>query len=241
MLPTPDLTKTPADLTPLEAAEVLSQLAEVIAYHNERYHGEDNPEISDQAFDQLVRYNSALEDTFPQLVQTQSSPNQKVGAKPNAAFGKITHALAMLSLSNAFDDEDVTDFIDRIKRFLSLPETDEVALTAEPKIDGLSLSLRYEDGVLISAATRGDGTTGEDVTANILATDSIPKKLNATPPALLEVRGELYMDKADFIALNQAQDEKGAKLFANPRNAAAGSLRQKDASITGARAKILCL
>lgn len=236
MLPTPDLTKTPADLTPLEAAEALSQLAEVIAYHNERYHGEDNPEISDQAFDQLVRYNSALEDTFPHLVQTQSSPNQKVGAKPNAAFGKITHALAMLSLSNAFDDEDVTDFIDRIKRFLSLPETDEVALTAEPKIDGLSLSLRYEDGVLISAATRGDGTTGEDVTANILATDSIPKKLNATPPALLEVRGELYMDKADFIALNQAQDEKGAKLFANPRNAAAGSLRQKDASITGARA-----
>ena len=235
MLPTPDLTKTPADLTPLEAAEALSQLAEVIAYHNERYHGQDDPVITDQEFDQLVRYNSTLEAAFPHLVQPISSPNQKVGAKPNAAFGKITHAVPMLSLSNAFADEDVTDFIDRIRRFLSLSEQDEVALTAEPKIDGLSLSLRYEDGILISAATRGDGTTGEDVTANINATSSIPKRLEGAPPALLEVRGELYMDKADFIALNQAQEEKGGKLFANPRNAAAGSLRQKDASITGAR------
>ena len=234
MRPTPDLTKTPADLTPLEAAEALSQLAEVIAYHNERYHGQDDPVITDQEFDQLVRYNSTLEEAFPHLVQSKSSPNQKVGAKPNAAFGKITHAVPMLSLSNAFADEDVTDFIDRIRRFLSLSDQDAVALTAEPKIDGLSLSLRYEDGILISAATRGDGTTGEDVTANINATGSIPKRLEGAP-ALLEVRGELYMDKADFIALNQAQEEKGAKLFANPRNAAAGSLRQKDASITGAR------
>ena len=234
MRTTPDLTKTPADLTPLEAAEALSQLAEVIAYHNERYHGQDDPVITDQEFDQLVRYNSTLEEAFPHLVQPKSSPNQKVGAKPNAAFGKITHAVPMLSLSNAFADEDVTDFIDRIRRFLSLSDQDAVALTAEPKIDGLSLSLRYEDGILISAATRGDGTTGEDVTANINATGSIPKRLEGAP-ALLEVRGELYMDKADFIALNQAQEEKGAKLFANPRNAAAGSLRQKDASITGAR------
>ena len=235
MRTTPDLTKPPADLTPLEAAEALSQLAEVIAYHNERYHGQDDPVITDQEFDQLVRYNSTLEAAFPHLVHPISSPNQNVGAKPNAAFGKITHAVPMLSLSNAFAVEDVTDFIDRVRRFLSLSDQDEVALTAEPKIDGLSLSLRYEDGHLVSAATRGDGTTGEDVTANINATNSIPKRLEGAPPALLEVRGELYMDKADFIALNQAQEEKGGKLFANPRNAAAGSLRQKDASITGER------
>ena len=150
-----------------------------------------------------------------------------MGAKPKSGFGKVTHEIGMLSLSNAFSDDDVTDFISRIRRFLSLGEDDELALTAEPKIDGLSLSLRYESGQLTRAATRGDGSTGEDVTANIMVTKSIPKQLTGTPPDILEVRGELYMDKSDFIALNKAQEAKGSKLFANPRNAAAGSLRQK--------------
>ena len=229
------LPKDPQAVTPLEAADLLAQLAEAIAYHNERYHGQDAPEISDQDFDQLMRANLALEEAFPHLVKLAQAPSQKVGAAPNAAFGKITHEVAMLSLANAFDESDVTDFLDRIKRFLSLSATDEVALTAEPKIDGLSLALRYEKGRLISAATRGDGTTGEDVTANILVTQAIPKQLTGNAPALLEVRGEIYMDKADFLALNDAQIAKNAKVFANPRNAAAGSLRQKDATITASR------
>ena len=236
MMPAIDITTAPADLTPIEAADLLARLSQVIAYHNERYHGEDAPEISDQEFDSLVRYNNALEAAFPELVLLQNSPNQSVGAKPQAGFGKITHQVPMLSLANAFDDDDVSEFIDRIRRFLRLIEAEEIFFTAEPKIDGLSLALRYENGKLVSAATRGDGTTGEDVTANILVTDSIPKMLHGDPPAVLEVRGELYMDKADFLALNQAQEEKGAKIFANPRNAAAGSLRQKDASVTASRA-----
>ena len=236
MMPSIVITTAPADLTPIEAADLLARLSQVIAYHNERYHGDDAPEISDQEFDSLVRYNNALEAAFPELVLLQNSPNQSVGAKPQAGFGKITHQVPMLSLANAFDDDDVSEFIDRIRRFLSLAEAEEIFFTAEPKIDGLSLALRYENGKLISAATRGDGTTGEDVTANILVTDSIPKMLHGDPPAVLEVRGELYMDKADFLALNQAQEEKGAKIFANPRNAAAGSLRQKDASVTASRA-----
>ena len=235
MMPAIDITTAPADLTPIEAADLLARLSAAIAYHNARYHGDDAPEISDQEFDRLVRYNNALEEAFPALVLPQNSPNQSVGAKPQAGFGKITHQVPMLSLANAFDDDDVSEFIERIRRFLSLAEAEEISFTAEPKIDGLSLALRYENGKLISAATRGDGTTGEDVTANILVTDSIPKMLHGTPPSLLEVRGELYMDKADFLALNQAQEEKGAKIFANPRNAAAGSLRQKDSSVTASR------
>lgn len=224
-----------SSLTPLEAADRLAQLATAIAYHNERYHGQDDPAISDAQFDEMVRYNRALEAAFPELVRADT-PEAQVGAKPQSAFGKVTHEIGMLSLSNAFSDDDVHEFIERVRRFLSLHDEAPLALTAEPKIDGLSLSLRYENGTLVQAATRGDGTTGEDVTANILATRSIPKTLQGRPPALLEVRGELYMDKADFIALNDAQEAKGAKLFANPRNAAAGSLRQKDAAITGARA-----
>ena len=230
-----DTSIAPSDITPLEAADLLARLAEAIAYHNERYHKDDAPEISDQEFDGLVRYNTALEEAFPELVIAEHSPSQKVGAKPQAGFGKITHQVPMLSLSNAFDDEDVADFIERVRRFLSLAETDEIHFTAEPKIDGLSLALRYENGHLVSAATRGDGTTGEDVTANILVTEAIPKSLKASPPAVLEVRGELYMDKADFLALNKAQEGKSGKIFANPRNAAAGSLRQKDASVTASR------
>ena len=230
-----DINGSADDLTPIEAADRLAQLATVIAYHNERYHGEDNPEISDAEFDQLVRYNRALEAAFPQFIQA-NTPEALVGAKPKSGFGKVTHEIGMLSLSNAFSDDDVTDFISRIRRFLSLDEEDELALTAEPKIDGLSLALRYEQGQLTQAATRGDGSTGEDVTANIMVTASIPKTLMGAPPDILEVRGELYMDKADFIALNEAQEAKDAKQFANPRNAAAGSLRQKDAAITAERA-----
>ena len=229
-----DISQEPADLTPIEAADRLAQLAKLIAYHNDRYHGQDDPEISDGEFDALVRYNRALEEAFPELVR-KDTPEAQVGAKPQSGFGKIVHEIGMLSLSNAFADEDVHEFIARIRRFLSLDETTQVTLMAEPKIDGLSLALRYESGTLVQAATRGDGTTGEDVTANIMVTDAIPKSLKGTPPAILEVRGELYMDRDDFYALNKAQEEKGAKLFANPRNAAAGSLRQKDASITGER------
>ena len=229
------LPKDPALLTPIEAADLLSQLSEAIAYHNERYHGQDAPEITDHDFDRLMAFNLALEEAFPHLVKTASAPSQKVGTSPNAAFGKLTHEVPMLSLANAFNDQDVYDFIERIKRFLNLDETEEIILTAEPKIDGLSLALRYEKGALVSAATRGDGTVGEDVTANILVTDSVPKQLIGDAPDLLEVRGEVYMDKADFLALNGAQGAKGAKIFANPRNAAAGSLRQKDARITKSR------
>ena len=236
--PLPDMNRKIEELTALEALAFHDELAEHIAYHNERYHGDDDPEISDGEFDQLTRTLAALEEAFPETASAQS-PSQLVGASPSSAFGKITHNLPMLSLANAFHDEDVYEFIARVKRFLSLEETAPLALTAEPKIDGLSLSLRYEDGQLTTAATRGDGAVGEDVTANIMVLDSIPKSLkpaseNPMPP-IFEVRGELYMDKADFLALNERQEDRGDKIFANPRNAAAGSLRQKDASVTARR------
>ena len=234
----PDISRPLTSLTALEVRVLYDELVEAIAYHNQRYHGEDNPEIDDSEFDGLTRMMNAIEEAYPELASSQS-PSQKVGASPSSAFGKITHNVPMLSLSNAFDDDDVHDFITRIRRFLSLDETADLTLTAEPKIDGLSLSLRYEDGRLQHAATRGDGSVGEDVTANVMVLDSIPKTLqdkadNPIPP-VLEVRGELYMDKGDFLALNERQTERGAKVFANPRNAAAGSLRQKDASVTARR------
>ena len=234
----PDISRPLSSLTALELRVLYDELAEAIAYHNQRYHGEDDPEIDDSEFDALTRMIHSLEEAYPELVTSQS-PSQKVGASPSLAFGKITHNVPMLSLSNAFDDGDVHDFITRIRRFLSLDEKAELTLTAEPKIDGLSLSLRYEAGRLQHAATRGDGSVGEDVTANVMVLDSIPKTLqdkadNPIPP-VLEVRGELYMDKGDFLALNQRQTDRGAKVFANPRNAAAGSLRQKDASVTARR------
>ena len=235
MIKLPPHIKDLTSLSPIEAAELLSHLAEAIAYHNERYHGQDNPEISDQEFDQLTRAFLDLEAAFPELAKQESAPKLRVGTAPNSSFGKITHNVPMLSLSNAFDDQDVHEFLERIRRFLSLSSDEPLTLTAEPKIDGLSLSLRYENGKLVQAATRGDGTTGEDVTANILVTDAIPKQLDGTPPSLLEVRGEVYMDKADFLALNEAQDAQGGKIFANPRNAAAGSLRQKDSQVTASR------
>ncbi|MDC0564080.1 NAD-dependent DNA ligase LigA [Alphaproteobacteria bacterium] len=220
-----------------EAALLLEELATVISYHDNRYHGEDSPEISDADYDALVALNRDIEAAFPTLIRGDS-PSVRVGAAPSTTFGKITHSQAMLSLSNAFDKTDIDDFVSRISRFLALDSTEPLVFTAEPKIDGLSISLRYEAGQLIQAATRGDGSEGEDVTANAKQVKDIPHRVTQSGtklPDVLEVRGEIYMIKADFAALNERQAEAGLKPFANPRNAAAGSLRQKDASITGAR------
>lgn len=218
-----------------DAANELMRLAKAIAYHNKRYHAEDAPEISDADYDALIRRNNALEAAFPQLVRTDS-PNSQVGAAVEASpLTKITHALRMMSLDNAFSDEDVAEFVARVRRFLNLADDAPVALTAEDKIDGLSCSLRYEMGVLVQAATRGDGSVGEDVTANVRMVADIPQILSGDVPEIFEIRGEIYMAKDDFAALNAAQQIAEQKLFANPRNAAAGSLRQKDASVTAAR------
>jgi DNA ligase (NAD+) len=221
--------------TEADAANELMRLAKTIAHHNKLYHTEDSPEISDAEYDALIRRNNELEAAFPHLVRADS-PNRLVGASvENSGLKKVTHARRMMSLDNAFDAEDVADFVARVRRFLNLPAEAEVVLTAEDKIDGLSLSLRYEDGVLTQAATRGDGTIGEDVTANVAYIADIPQRLNGDVPAIFEIRGEVYMAKADFAALNVEQEAKGGKIFANPRNAAAGSLRQKDAKVTAAR------
>jgi DNA ligase (NAD+) len=221
-------------MTEAEAANELMRLAKAIAYHNARYHTHDAPEISDAEYDALVRRNTALEAEFPHLVRSDS-PNKAVGAAPASHLSKVTHAKPMLSLDNGFTDEDVVDFVGRVRRFLNLGEDAPVMLTAEPKIDGLSCALRYENGVLVQAATRGDGAVGEDVTANVATIADIPQTLKGSAPAIFEIRGEIYMAKSDFEALNAAQESAGEKLFANPRNAAAGSLRQKDPSVTAAR------
>lgn len=221
--------------TEAEAANELMRLAKQIAYHNKRYHAEDAPEISDAEYDALVKRNNALEAAFPHLVRADS-PNRQVGAAVDGSgLKKITHAKRMMSLDNAFDADDVHDFVGRVRRFLNLGADADVALTAEDKIDGLSLSLRYENGVLQQAATRGDGAVGEDVTANVAYIKDIPQKLSGDVPAIFEIRGEVYMAKSDFAAINAAQQAKDGKIFANPRNAAAGSLRQKDASVTASR------
>ncbi|MDE2619926.1 MAG: NAD-dependent DNA ligase LigA [Sphingomonadales bacterium] len=222
-------------LSEAEAANELMRLARQIAHHNRRYHAEDAPEISDAEYDALVRRNAALEAAFPHLVRPDS-PSRQVGHEVSASpLSKVAHEVRMMSLDNAFSDEDVIDFVARVRRFLNLPEDAPVALTAEDKIDGLSCSLRYEEGRLVRAATRGDGQVGEDVTANVAHIADIPQQLTGEVPAVFEIRGEVYMAKADFLALNAAQAEKGEKLFANPRNAAAGSLRQKDARVTASR------
>ncbi|WP_438996723.1 NAD-dependent DNA ligase LigA [Candidatus Puniceispirillum sp.] len=226
----PDPSKMSAD----DATQELAYLAERIAYHDRKYHGEDAPDISDADYDKLVARNNTLEARFPELIRPDS-PSQRVGTMVSGTFGKIRHAQPMLSLSNGFSAEDIADFVTRIRKFLSLAETDDIAFTAEPKIDGLSLSLRYEKGHLVQAATRGDGSEGEDVTANIRTVNAIPQTLHGTPPDIFEVRGEIYMNRRDFLALNAEQERTGSKIFANPRNAAAGSLRQKDVSITGSR------
>ncbi len=229
-------------LSEADAANELMRLAKTIAHHNRRYHAEDAPEISDAEYDAFVRRNNALEAAFPHLVRADS-PNRAVGAAVEGSpLAKMTHARRMMSLDNAFDDADVEDFVARMRRFLALPADAPVALTAEDKIDGLSCSLRYENGVLVQAATRGDGAVGEDVTANVRTIADVPKQLGAgtTVPTVFEIRGEIYMAKADFVALNarllaDASDPDKARQFANPRNAAAGSLRQKDASVTASR------
>ena len=221
-------------MTEAEAANELMRLAKQIAYHNARYHTHDAPEISDAEYDALVRRNNALEAEFPHLIRSDS-PNKVVGAAPASHLSKITHAKPMLSLDNAFADEDVADFVARVRRFLNLAEDTPVLLTAEPKIDGLSCALRYEKAVLVQAATRGDGAVGEDVTANVKTISDIPHMLKGDIPDIFEIRGEIYMAKSDFESLNAAQDAAGEKLFANPRNAAAGSLRQKDPGVTAAR------
>ena len=227
-------TMPPDRMDEAAARDELGLLAAAIAYHDTRYHGEDAPVISDADYDALVARNRALEAVFPSLVR-EDSPSLRVGAPAAAGFGKVRHARPMLSLNNGFSDEDIEDFAARIRRFLSLAEDDELAFTAEPKIDGLSLSLRYEGGTLVQAATRGDGAEGEDVTDNIRMVGAVPQALAGSPPDILEVRGELYMDRDDFLALNTAQEAAGGKIFANPRNAAAGSLRQKDPEVTGSR------
>src|ERR1700712_2113618 len=221
-------------MTESEAAAELEQLAHDIARHNRLYHTDDAPEISDADYDALTRRNAALEAQFPHLVR-QDSPSRQVGAAPASFLAKVPHALPMLSLDNAFSEEEVADFLARVRRFLSLGDDVELALTAEPKIDGLSCSLRYEKGILVLAATRGDGTTGEDVTPNARTIADIPQQLPGQVPDIFEIRGEVYMSKADFAALNERQAEAGGEIFANPRNAAAGSLRQKDPAITAAR------
>jgi DNA ligase (NAD+) len=217
-----------------DPATELAHLAQQIAYHSARYHTEDAPEISDAEYDALVRRNNELEAAYPHLIRADS-PNKAVGAAPAAHLAKVAHAKLMLSLDNAFDDADVADFVARLRRFLNMPDDAPLALTAEPKIDGLSCSLRYENGVLVQAATRGDGAVGEDVTANVRKIGEIPDTLNGDAPVLFEIRGEIYMSKADFAALNVKAEAEGTQSFANPRNAAAGSLRQKDASVTAAR------
>ena len=218
-----------------DAANRLMRLAKEIAKHNRLYHANDAPEISDADYDALVRENNALEAAFPHLIRADS-PNAQVGASVESSpLAKVAHEKRMMSLDNAFADEDVAEFIARIRRYLALGDDTPVAMTAEDKIDGLSLSIRYEDGRLVRAATRGDGQVGEDVTANVRTITDIPQQLPADAPAVFEVRGEVYMAKADFTALNERQAAAGEKIFANPRNAAAGSLRQKDASVTAAR------
>jgi DNA ligase (NAD+) len=230
------MAKPPKDVSLLsreEAGKELAFLANEIARHDVRYHQEDAPEISDAAYDELRKRNDALEEAFPDLVRPDS-PSHRVGAGPQEKFGKVRHRVPMLSLSNGFSEEDVRDFYARVRRFLSLPESTLLQLTAEPKIDGLSLSVRYEKGRLVEAATRGDGQEGENVTANVKTVKDIPQRFQDAPD-ILEVRGEVYMSHQDFRTLNERQQQAGDKVFANPRNAAAGSLRQLDASITASR------
>ncbi|WP_409202437.1 NAD-dependent DNA ligase LigA [Sulfitobacter sp. S190] len=216
-----------------QAKQALADLARKLDRANKAYHTDDAPEIDDAQYDALKKRNAAIEKRFPDLKRSDS-PSDQIGAAPATGFGKITHRVSMLSLANAFDDEDVTEFDASVRKYLGLEPTAPLSYTAEPKIDGLSLSLRYENGILVEAATRGDGTVGENVLANARTIEDIPHQLQSAPE-VLEVRGEVYMSHADFDALNARHTAQGGKPFANPRNAAAGSLRQLDAEITRAR------
>ena len=225
---------TPVDrLTEEQAAAELKRLARLIGEHDRRYYQEDAPTVTDAEYDALRQRNNEIEARFPELIR-KDSPSQRVGAAPARGFKKVRHAVPMLSLDNAFSDEDVAEFAERVMRFLKL--ADMPAFTAEPKIDGLSMSLRYENGELVTGATRGDGEEGEDVTANVKTLDDIPHKLKGRGlPEIVEVRGEVYMTHDNFLKLNKRQAEADEPVYANPRNSAAGSLRQKDPSITASR------
>jgi len=226
--------QTPVEsLTQQDAAAALAHLAEEIAAHDRRYHGEDAPTISDAEYDALKLRNAAIEAHFPELIR-EDSPSRRVGASPSACFAQVRHSRPMLSLDNVFTVEDVVDFVGSVRRFLSLPPDAELVFTAEPKIDGLSMSLRYERGKLVTAATRGDGTTGENVTANIRTIGEIPQQLPGDAPDVVEVRGEVYMRRDDFLELQKRMADSG-QTFANPRNSAAGSLRQKNPEVTKSR------
>jgi DNA ligase (NAD+) len=223
------------ELTLQQAKSELERLAREIAHHDTLYYAQDAPEVSDAVYDALRARNTAIEARFPELVR-EDSPSLRVGAAPAAAFAKVRHRVPMLSLGNAFADEDITDFVDRVRRFLGLKATDDLAITAEPKIDGLSISIRYEDGRLVEAATRGDGAEGENVTQNVRTIREIPHRLTGRGvPETIDVRGEIYLAHEDFARLNAQQSAAGARVFANPRNAAAGSLRQLDPKITASR------
>jgi DNA ligase (NAD+) len=222
-------------LTEAQARAELKRLASEIAAHDKRYYQEDAPTVSDAEYDALRRRNEEIEARFPELVRA-NSPSRRVGAQPSQKFAKVRHAVPMLSLGNAFTNEEVAEFVERVWRFLRLPADAGVAFTAEPKIDGLSCTLRYEGGQLIRGATRGDGREGEDVTANVRTLEDIPGKLRGRGlPEICEVRGEVYMTKSAFLGLNKRQQEAGKPLYVNPRNTAAGSLRQLDPAITAAR------
>src|SRR5450759_2258990 len=229
--------KTPVDVAELTKAQAkveLKRLTLEIERHDKAYYQQDAPKISDAEYDALRKRFNAIEARFPEFV-TSDSPSQKIGAAPSGRFRKVRHAVPMLSLDNAFAEADVIDFVGRIERFLKLKD-DRIDFSAEPKIDGLSMSLRYEAGELVTAATRGDGAEGEDVTANIRTLEDVPKKLRGrNVPDICEVRGEVYMTKQAFLKLNERQKAEGSTIFANPRNSAAGSLRQKDPSITASR------
>jgi DNA ligase (NAD+) len=221
-------------MTPEEAQGKLAELAKDIESHDRAYHQNDAPNISDADYDRLRRLNTAIETAFPSLIRS-NSPSRNIGAEPVAGFGKVTHSHPMLSLDNAFDDVDVENFIGRIRRFLGLGDDEAVEIVAEPKIDGLSIALRYKNGKFVQAATRGDGTVGENVTANVATISDIPDTLSGAAPDIIEIRGEVYIRHDDFAALNQSREASDQPVFANPRNAAAGSLRQLDASITAGR------
>ncbi len=218
----------------LPPEQELAALQQAVAHHDRAYHERDAPEITDAAYDTLRQRIAELEARHPELVRSDA-PSRQVGSAPSGAFGKIRHRIPMLSLDNAFGEAAFLEFGVRVRRFLGMEPAAELALVGEPKIDGLSISLTYEDGVFVRGATRGDGTEGEDVTANLRTIGSIPERLTGPAPAFIEVRGEVFLGKADFLALNAAQEAAGLRLFANPRNAAAGSLRQLDVSVTAGR------
>ncbi len=225
------MSETPLDeLNETEARAELARLSAILAKANQDYHGADAPVLTDAEYDRLKKRNAQIESKFPNQ-KRGDSPSDAVGTKPSDGFGKVQHVVRMLSLSNAFEEADVADFVESVRRYLGLDEDTDLAFTAEPKIDGLSLSLRYENGVLVQAATRGDGSVGENVTANAKTIADIPHNLEDAPD-IIEIRGEVYMSHTDFADLNSRQLERGGKSFANPRNAAAGSLRQLDAEVT---------